>query len=152
MKKLLIPCMLVILSFTSSSALALGSGREFGAGIVLGEPSGVLGQFFMTRKALLDVTAAWSFDKWFMITTDYQVYNNIANAPIEWLWYYGGGAYVALPENEQGILGVRVPLGISYSFPHSFIDVWAEIDPALRLLPDTTPDLQGGIGVTLWLK
>ncbi len=138
--------------FFSHQAKALSAGREVGVGIVLGEPSGVLAQFFMTRKSLLDVTAAWSFDQWFMMAADYQIYNNIADAPPEWLWYYGVGGYAAFPENKDGIFGVRVPLGISYSFPRSFIDVWLEIDPALKLAPKTEAALQGGLGVTLWLK
>ena len=87
-----------------------------------------------------------------MVAVDYQIYNNIADAPPEWSWYYGIGGYAAFPENRDGIFGVRVPLGIAYHFPRSFVDVWAEIDPGLQLMPDTEAEMQGGIGVTLWLK
>lgn len=152
MRKAILFTVLLTLIVLPHRAAALTPGREVGVGIVLGEPSGVLAQFFMTRKSVLDVTAAWSFDQWFMVAADYQTYNYIADAPPEWRWYYGVGGYAAFPENEDGIVGVRVPLGISYSFPRSFIDLWLEIDPALKLVPKTEAALQGGLGVTLWLK
>ncbi len=152
MKNFILMSVLVAVVSFSSPAAALESGRELGVGIVLGEPSGILGQFFMSHASLLDVTAAWSLDDWFMVAADYQIYNNLADAPPEWMWYYGLGGYVAFPENEDGIFGARVPLGISYSFPRSIVDVWVEIDPALQVLPDTEAELQGGIGLTIWLK
>jgi hypothetical protein len=136
----------------SSDLLAsdLKDRREFGAGIVLGEPSGLNGQFFWSSNTAIDVTAAWSWRDWFMTAADFQVYNYIWDAPREWTWYYGLGAYLALPENESGTLGVRVPVGLKYSFPHSYLDVWAEVDPALQLIKDTEAELHGGIGVTFW--
>ncbi len=152
MKELVLLALLAATCLLPGRAAALSPGREVGIGIVLGEPSGVLAQFFMTRKTLLDVTAAWSFDDWFMVACDYQIYNYIADAPPEWRWYYGVGGYAAFPENDDGIIGVRVPLGISYSFPRSFIDVWLEVDPALKLAPKTEAAVQGGLGVTFWLK
>lgn len=153
MKRLCLAVLLILaLLATATPSLALEKGRELGLGIVLGEPSGVLGQFFMTRSSLLDVTLAWSLDDWAMVAADYQIYNNLADAPPEWMWYYGGGGYVAFPENSDGIIGVRIPVGISYSFPRSIVDVWLEIDPALQLAPDTEAELQGGAGVTFWLK
>ncbi|MFZ5434359.1 MAG: hypothetical protein ACOZB3_11390 [Calditrichota bacterium] len=124
---------------------------EFGMGLTLGEPSGIHGQFFWSRKTALDVTAAWSFHDWFMTTADFQIYDYLLDSPDEWRWYYGGGAYLALPENEDGTFGVRVPVGIRYHFPHSYVDVWAEIDPALQLAPETEAEFQAGLGVTFWL-
>lgn len=152
MKRVGLIILFAVLLVSFEKATAAEAGRELGLGIVLGEPSGVLGQFFMSRSSLLDVTVAWSLDDWFMVAGDYQVYNNLADAPPEWLWYYGIGGYLAFPENEDGIIGARVPLGISYSFPRSIVDVWVEVDPALQIIPDTEAELQGGLGITFWLK
>jgi hypothetical protein len=130
------------------------STHDLGLGIVLGEPSGVNAQFFMTNRSTLDITAAWSFrhDGNLLVAADYQWYNNIADAPEEWSWYYGVGGYVGFPEHDEGILGVRIPLGIVYSIPRSIADVWLEVDPALKLIPETDGDFMGGIGITFWLR
>jgi hypothetical protein len=126
---------------------------EFGMGLLIGEPSGLNAQFFWGPRTAVDVTAAWSLsDEWFMTIADFQVYDYIGDAPREWRWYYGLGGYLALPENDDGTLGVRIPLGIKYHFPHSYIDVWAEVAPALELVPETQAAFQGGLGLTFWLK
>jgi hypothetical protein len=142
---------LILLQCTAVLAADGKVKSEFGLGIVLGEPSGLNAQWFWGPKSSVDVTAAWSFNNWFMTVADYQIYNYIGDAPMEWRWYYGLGAYLALPENENGIFGARIPLGIKYHFPHSQLDAWGEVAPALEIVPDTKAQLQGGLGVTLWL-
>ena len=136
----------------SSSAIAEEDKNEFGLGVVLGEPSGLNGQFYWTDKTAMDITAAWSWRDWFSVSADYQVYDYILDSPREWKWYWGGGAYMTLPQNEQGTFGVRIPLGIKYHIPHSPVDIWGEVDPALQLIKSTEPEIQGGIGITFWLK
>lgn len=130
----------------------LESRDEVGLGIVLGEPSGLHGTFYWGQKQAVDVTAAWSFHDWLMLAGDMQFYNYIPNLPHEWRWFYGVGAYIAVPSNDQGNFGVRIPLGLKYHFPHSPVDVYGEIVPALKLVPETEALLQGGIGITFWVK
>ena len=154
MKKAMVLLAVGLSLVAGSSSAATRKNNDVGLGFVLGEPSGVLGQFFMTRNSLLDITLAWSLgnDVGLLAAVDYQIYNNIADEPPEWSWYYGGGGYIAFPEDEDGVLGVRVPIGIAYSFPRSIVDLWAEIDPGLQLLPDTDAALMGGIGITFWIR
>ena len=125
---------------------------EFGLGLVLGEPSGLNGQFLWSERSAIDITAAWSWRDWFFTSADFQMYDYILDSPREWKWYWGGGAYLTLPKNDQGTFGVRVPLGIKYHIPHSPVDLWIEADPALQLIKSTEAELQGGFGVTFWLK
>ena len=143
--------LLAVLLTVSSSLAGSSEHDEFGLGITLGEPSGIHGQFFWSPRTALDVTAAWSLHDWFMTTADFQIYDYLLDSPAEWRWYYGGGAYLALPESEDGTFGLRIPVGIRYHFPHSYVDAWAEIDPALQVLPDTQAEFQAGIGITFWL-
>ena len=144
--------LLVGLLIGVASAADSEQSHEFGLGIVLGEPSGLNAQFYWGPQTAIDVTAAWSFHDWFMVAGDFQVYNYVLDSPREWNWYYGLGTYLALPKNDHGSFGVRIPLGLRYHVPHSVVDVWAEVDPALKLVDKTAADLQGGIGVTFWLK
>jgi hypothetical protein len=148
----LITVFLFFMSVSAAYAASDKDSHEFGLGIVLGEPSGINGQFYWGPKTAIDVTAAWSFHDWLMVAGDFQVYNYILDSPREWKWYYGIGTYLALPKNDHGSFGVRIPLGLRYHIPHSVVDVWGEVDPALKLVDETAADLQGGIGVTFWLK
>ncbi len=141
----------LVIAITCLCASA-GERSETGIGLILGEPSGVNAQFFWSSRSAVDITAAWSFDDWFQVMGDYQVYDYILDAPREWKWTYGVGAYLALPDNESGTMGLRIPLGIKYHFPHSNIDVWVEAAPALQVAPDTKGLLQGGLGLTYWIK
>lgn len=141
---------LILLPGTVGLAADGRANSEFGLGLVVGEPSGLNAQFFWGPKSAVDVTAAWSWNDWFMTTADFQVYDYIGDAPREWRWYYGLGGYLAVPEHD-GILGIRIPLGIKYHVPHSQIDVWAEVAPALQVIPGTEAEFHGGLGVTLWL-
>jgi hypothetical protein len=142
---------LVLLPFSIATAADGSSKNEFGLGLVVGEPSGLNGQFFWGPKSAVDITAAWSWSDWFMTMADFQIYDYIGDAPREWQWWYGLGGYLAVPENEDGILGVRIPLGIKYHIPHSQMDAWGEVAPALQIIPDTKAEFQGGLGVTVWL-
>jgi len=142
---------LILLPWAAGLAADGRANSEFGLGLVIGEPSGLNAQFFWGPKSAVDVTAAWSWNDWFMTTADFQVYDYIGDAPREWRWYYGLGGCLAVPEKDDGILGIRIPLGIKYHIPHSQVDLWAEVAPALQVIPDTEAEFHGGLGVTLWL-
>lgn len=139
---LIMPIAVLVLA-GAALAQPLEDRNEFGLGIVLGEPSGINGQFYWGKHSAVDVTAAWSFHDWFMVTSDFQIYNKIADSPDNWQWYYGLGAYLALPENDDGTFGARVPLGIRYRIPRSVVDIWGEVAPGLRVVPDTEAEVQG---------
>lgn len=141
----------ILLSVCSVGVMAQDK-NETGIGILLGEPSGINGQFFWSKRSAVDVTAAWSFKDWLFVAADYQRYDYLMNLPREWKWTYGFGGYLTLPESEDGTFGFRLPVGLRYHFPHSDIATWAEIAPALELIPDTSPQLQLGIGLTYWIQ
>lgn len=126
--------------------------NELGIGMVVGEPSGIHSQFFWSHCSAIELTAAWSWNDWLSVSSDFQMYDYVLDWPREWKWYYGLGAYLTFPENEDGTFGARIPLGIKYHFPHSIVDIWLEADPALELVPDTQAQFQCGLGVTFWLK
>jgi hypothetical protein len=148
--------LLVALFLCSASAFsetnASPSRNEIGLGLVLGEPSGINGQFYWDQRSSIGVTVAWSTRDWFFAAADYQRDEKLADSPPEWRWFWGAGAYIGAPAKERGLLGARIPLGLKYHIPQSPVDVWGEIVPALRIIPDTKPEIQGGIGVTFWIK
>ena len=141
-------CLVPALAFSES----LDKRNEFGLGLILGEPSGVNAQFYWAERSSLSFTAAWSVHDWLFISADYEILNRLGDSPPEWHWFYGLGGYLGTPHNSQGLIGARIPLGIKYRIPDSVVDVWGEVVPALQLAPDTQGEIQGGVGVTFWIK
>lgn len=125
----------------------------FGIGPVVGEPTGLNAQFYWDKNSAVDVTTAWSWDNWLLVSVDFQMYDYFMDMPREWKWSYGGGVYMNLAndDHEDNALGIRVPLGLKYHFPYSIVDVWGEVAPGIELAPDTKFAFQGGIGLTFWL-
>ena len=131
------------------TSIAFGA-RDFGAGILLGQPSGLKASISVREGLYLDCGAAWSWDEWLLIFVDSHFEEYVSPWSLHWRWYYGLGGYVGIPESDDGILGVRIPIGASYHFPYSSFEVFGELVPALQLVPKTRARLQGGIGLLVW--
>ncbi|MBK8130197.1 MAG: hypothetical protein IPK53_15260 [bacterium] len=83
----------LLLTCTLASASLAKNRDNFGIGPYIGEPTGLNAQFFWDKSSALDIGAAWSWDEWFLLSADFQMYDYIMDMPREWKWYYGGGAY-----------------------------------------------------------
>ena len=146
MKKVLIITTLVILA---GSLSAQDSGM--GAGIVVGEPTGVSVKSWISSNDAFDAGIAWSLSNgWFHLHADY-LRHSFGLIPVEvgqLPLYYGAGAVLGI--GSEFSLGVRIPLGISYLFDDVPMDVFIEIAPTLWLIPETSFTVQGGIGVRYW--
>lgn len=148
--RILIASILTFLVVTASSA---ADRNGFGIGPVVGEPTGLNAQFFWDKSSAVDIGAAWSWDEWLLLSADFQMYDYFMDMPRDWKWFYGGGVYmtVANDDHDDNTLGVRVPIGLKYHFPYSIVDVWGEAAPGIELAPDTKFAFQGGIGLTFWI-
>lgn len=130
--------------------------RGTGLGIVLGEPSGLSGKFWIGPGTALDAALAWS-------TRDD---HDSVNLQLDHVWhdfglfnvdrgalpvYYGIGGRLAL-EDDHDRLGVRVPLGLAYIFPSQRADLFIEVAPTLDLSPETNVDVAAGLGVRYFFR
>jgi hypothetical protein len=141
-------------------AEAQEAGR-FGLGIVLGEPSGVIGKYNYDDTFALDfavglglfggnhvnarVDALWQFDikQWSAGSLD---------------WYVGVGAQFGFFFDDYGPgrrdngswVGARVPFGLRFFFTVAPFDVFAEIAPGLWFVQDARFDFEGCIGGRFW--
>jgi hypothetical protein len=138
--------------------------RQFGIGIIAGEPTGLSVKYWLDDTQAIDGAAAWSFwdDDGFQLHADYLWHNfDLIDAggvegklPV----YYGVGARLKFEEdNGKGddgdtVFGIRVPLGISYLFEQGRLDVFAEIVPVLDLAPDVDLDLQLAVGLRFYIQ
>lgn len=122
--------------------------RGFGAGIVLGEPTGLTAKVWMGEHSALDAAVAWSFvgDGSLYVHGGYLFHfaSPVGIDEGELLPYAGAGAKVVFADDPE--VAIRVPLGAGYFFEDVPIELFLEIAPGLQLFPETSVDVTGGIG------
>lgn len=122
---------------------------KFGIGIILGEPTGITSKYWINSNSAFVGGLSWSFkdnDALYMhldyVNHDYTLIGvNRGKLAV----YYGIGGKILLAKETN--IGVRVPVGLNYIFQGSPIDLFLELVPSLNLIPSTTFDIGGGVGV-----
>lgn len=151
MKKSIVYLPLLMLVFLAMAPLAHAQSnkKNFGLGVVFGEPTGLSAKLWTSQTNAFDFGLAWSFTNKNSIdmTADY-VWNKFnlfdisqGKLPL----YYGIGGRLLLGNNAQ--FGVRIPVGLNYLFAKAPVGIFLEVAPILNLVPSTTFDMSGGIGV-----
>lgn len=139
------------------SATARADG-EFGLGAIVAEPTGLSAKLWLDRNTALDAAAAWSFSghdslqlhaDWLYHRFDlFRVDPRYGRLPL----YFGIGGRLKLGDDkgrgrdDDDVLGIRVPIGVSYLFTQAPFDVFGEVVPVLDVAPDTELDLNVAIG------
>lgn len=141
--------------------------REFGAGIVLGEPTGLSAKLWFDRDTAADFGLAFSLSDYFLIFSDYLfhfrgTFGNSHPFFTELATYVGIGGVLAFADHHHhhdgrdhkfyghddsrlGI-GVRVPVGVEWLPPKYRLGVFLEIVPGLAIIPGTDVFIDAGIG------
>ncbi len=127
----------------------------FGIGLILGEPSGISGKLFLDKRHALDLALDFSLkNDAFYVHGDYVLHlpGLLASLPGGiWLAYVGVGGKVKLRERKKSAdelgLTVRVPLGVAWMPKTVPIDIFLEVVPGVRVLPETDPDFGAGLGI-----
>lgn len=164
MKVLSSALILLLLSGVSGAAMA-GQGEGTGLGIILGEPTGLSIKKWTGTGQAIDFGIAWSFSEnnSFHFHADYLIHSfdiletdgSEGKIPV----YFGLGGRLKLSEdeddgkgrnNEDSLIGIRIPFGISYLFRDAPVDIFMEIVPVLDIAPDTEFDLNGAIGARFY--
>ena len=126
--------------------------KNFGLGIILGEPTGVSAKLWTSSENAFDFAAAWSFkgNGHLLLQADYvwHIFRLIPVSSGKLPFYVGVGGRVVLAEDP--LIGVRVPLGLDYMFSNAPVDIFVELVPILDLTPSTDFDFGGGIGARYW--
>ncbi len=161
MKKLFV----TLLCVCTISAYAQRSG--FGAGLILGEPTGISVKGWLTSDRAVDGALAWNLGNGgaFRVHADYlfHKYDLITVSKGALPLYFGPGLRMRFwndgrhwrhgewyDENGRVDLAVRFPVGLAYQFDGAPVDCFAEIVPALGLLPATYLDFDFAIGARYW--
>lgn len=130
----------------------------FGAGIIIGDPTGISANYKMSAERSVDAALAWSFGRHrgFDIHADY-LWHRASLFRIERMafdWHYGiGGRLINIEDrnsSERTYFGPRVPIGLSTDFNKSTFELFGEIALIMNLVPATSADLDFGVGVRVY--
>jgi hypothetical protein len=163
MKKFLVlVSALVVLQFSS---VAEASSRAFGAGIVLGEPSGFSAKTWLRSNRAIDMGLAFSLNDFFLLFADYDYHFGavfghsspfvsrlnpyIGIGAALWFSTHNGRTDRALfTDNGNSVgFGLRIPFGIEWLPNDPPIGVFVELAAGIGVIPSTFGFFQGGIGV-----
>ena len=144
MKKTILISIVIV---ATAGLFAQNSG--LGAGIIVGEPTGISLKFWTGESSAFDGAIAWSFGKEdaLHLHADMLFHNPdlIAVTQGSLPVYYGLGVRIKLEDKSK--VGVRIPVGIAYQFVEAPFDIFLEIVPLLELVPATDFGLNSAIGV-----
>jgi hypothetical protein len=151
-KKLTSVGIVVLILFLPGLMIAEENG--FGLGVILGEPTGIGFKKWIGNSNAIDGGIAWSFVKEssFHLHVDYLFHNfNLMKAekgklPI----HYGIG--FRFKADKKSRFGVRFPVGISYIFEKTPLDIFLEIGPLLDLIPGTEFGIMANIGFRYYFR
>ncbi len=156
MRTTLIICFAMALLAVPVGTVAYGQQNGFGAGIIVGEPTGLSVKGWTSGTNAIDAGIAWSFrtPSSFHIHADYLWHNFSVFKTTEIIpLYYGVGGRVKIGrEGEDSHFGVRVVIGVDYMFRDAPVDIFLELAPVMDLAPSTELTANGGLGVRFWFK
>ena len=141
--------LVILLGISLSNTFAQ---KDFGIGIILGDPTGLSAKLYTGSNNAFDFGAAWSFkgDGNLLLQADYVWHSSLSKTSSGlFALYYGIGGRIIFSDDPN--VGVRIPVGIDYIFSNAPVDIFLEVVPVLDLIPSTDFDLNGGIGVRFWL-
>jgi hypothetical protein len=148
-----------ILTATVAVASTGQAAGNFGAGIIIGSPTGLSFKYDLSKRNSLDAAIAWDDDVDVHVHASY-LWNRarlfaLDGAAVD--GYAGVGARIRehddhyyrrhLDEEEGTHFGIRVPGGLRYMFRDPAVEIFAEIAAIMDLTPDTDLDIDAGIGV-----
>jgi len=136
-----------VLTFTGFKPL---SAKEISVGVAAISPTGLTAKFWLSKEHAIDVFGSWSFNsKKFNFHADYILHNfdliKVDENPMA--FYYGVGVRVKDEENQDTILGLRMPFGISYLMSNIPLDIYGELAPRINVVPSTNFGLDVIIGI-----
>lgn len=143
MKKTLLAFACLVITASPSRAQKTG---DFGAGVILGDPTGITGKYWVGERQAVDAGIGFNGEP--VMYVDYLWHSwTVVPQPREGKMpvYLGLGAQVRDPDSVE--FGIRAVAGIAYWLPRHPVEIFVEIVPILRLTPHASVGLDAGIGL-----
>jgi len=154
MKKFFFSLSLILLILLSMPVKAQDKG--FGAGIMVGQPTGLSGKYWLNQVNALDFGLGFSFakdDSRIHIHADYLWHSNTSIESSEkFSFYYGPGIKLRSGKNDDAQLGIRGVIGIEWMAAKIPIDVFLEIAPVFNFVPGTSFKVDASFGARYYFE
>ena len=134
----------------------LGSSPDsgFGAGLMIGEPTGVSLKYWLAEESAIDGGFGWSLadDHDFQVHVSYlyHLFNVIPLEQNRLPLYFGGGLRYKFRDRRDDLFGFRSVVGVAYLFDDLPVDIFAQVGPILDVTPDAKVRFGGSIGARFW--
>jgi hypothetical protein len=150
------------------------NGGDFGLGLMLGEPTGLTGKYWLSETSAIDAGFAYSFGNYTTVLADYLwhfpgAFASAGPSGNEFVPFVGIGGVLFISGNSwngtyrdsnapffvgssgnSAAFGARIPLGIEFLPKAAPIGIFAEIDPGIGLLPSTFGFFGGEVGARFY--
>jgi hypothetical protein len=139
---------LIVLSAFFLSEKLPAQNFGFGAGVILGDPTGLSFKYWTNPKNAWDAGIAWGIGEKNALSLhgDY-LWHNFRLIPVDkgrLAVYYGPGTRIILGDDPH--FGIRGVIGLDYMFLHVPVDIFLELAPVFDLAPATKLYFNGGLG------
>lgn len=154
--KRLLSAMVLVAGFLGMAQQAHAGGGNIGLGLVGEDPSGLTLKLGLGEKQALDfrLGLGFRFDNAFLFQGNYLIdlFDVASNGNFKLPFYIGvGGTLFVFNNNGNGNGGIgvtaRVPIGLDMELNAVPVDIFFEVAPQLRLIPEIDVDIDGAIGV-----
>ncbi|MCF7859594.1 MAG: hypothetical protein K9N07_09800 [Candidatus Cloacimonetes bacterium] len=144
MRKMLIAVLMLGAVYT------YGQTEGMGIGVILGEPTGISGKYWLDQQKAVDFGLAYTLLKdepGFSIHADLLFHSkDLFHVPWDINFYYGYGGRLRAGDSLKPGIGVRGVGGIVWYNKIDSFDIFFEIAPVFQLFPSTDLDFDIGIG------
>lgn len=123
-----------------------------GAGLVIGEPTGITAKVWLEEGFAWDAAIAWSFvgdSSLYIHTNGLYHFRVLDTSGGNFLTPYVGGGLSFRFEDDLN-MGLRIPFGVSWLLDEVPVEVFAEIAPGVGLIPETDFELGAGLGARFY--
>ena len=150
-----VPVVFVLLALAFGMTEARGE-NGLGFGLIVGEPTGASIKKWIGETQAVDAAAALSIvgNGSFQFHADYLFHNFSLLKSKEFKGltpvYFGAGGRIKL--DEDTLVGIRIPFGISYMFADAPFDIFAEVVPVVDVSPDTALNINVAVGVRYYFR
>ncbi len=136
----------------SAGTLWAQQAGDFGAGVVLGDPTGATAKLWLNDSQALD--AGVGVNSNFVVYSDYLWHSwKVLPQPAEGKLpvYVGLGAQIRSmsPDSE---FGLRAVAGIAYWLPRNPVEIFVEVVPVVYVTPGNSVDLDADIGLRYYFR
>lgn len=160
----LVMLVLILMSAVSGQARVAEPQYRYGFGMMIGEPTGFTGKYWLNNKESYDVAVSFRFSSYFYLQGGYLYHNydvfQKTKSPSQVALYYGGGLRFILDShhhyrknyeerNYDSILGIKGTIGLNYIMKDLPVELFAELSPIMNVAPATDLDFSAGVGARL---